>query len=181
MRSPDRHGGRSSPGRAGADVAVRPPWGPGADASGRRDRAFAPGLESRDRAWVAARDVHGRGTPLLSGHGARGRALAAPRRTGHGRRGTQGPVRPRPPEGALTSTHGPSFPSRHTAMALLAVRLMSGRRTRRYDGLAAAVAVSRVVLRAHWPTDVIGGWAFDTAWLALARAATSRARTQPYG
>ncbi|MFE5078733.1 phosphatase PAP2 family protein [Streptomyces halstedii] len=78
-------------------------------------------------------------------------------------------ARPRPTAGALTYTQGPSFPSRHTTMALLAVRLVSDRRSHSRDSLAAAVGVSRMVLGAHWPTDVIGGWLFATCWLALTR------------
>lgn len=185
MRSPDRHGAALPPAaRVLTSSLVR-----------RVDRALTPPVaetEPSRRVWRAMTALGSRPVTYtaVALHCCLGTARGAVRwqplvvlATGDAARKALSLriARPRPPEGALTSPHGPSFPSRHTAMALLAVRLISGRRTRRYDGIAAAVAVSRVVLRAHWPTDVIGGWAFTTAWLALARAATSRARTQPYG
>ncbi|MEZ5701041.1 MAG: phosphatase PAP2 family protein [Burkholderiaceae bacterium] len=90
----------------------------------------------------------------------------------------------------LTAT-GLSFPSGHTSMsaivfltigALIAVtHQRAGERA--YIVLAAClltvlVGVSRIALGVHWTTDVIGGWAFGSAWavvwLQVARMLTRR-------
>jgi undecaprenyl-diphosphatase len=70
-----------------------------------------------------------------------------------------------------------SFPSGHATSSMiffltLALAFTSGRRWHR---LAAAGAVllsfmigtSRVMLGVHWPSDVIGGWAFGALWVML--------------
>jgi undecaprenyl-diphosphatase len=46
-------------------------------------------------------------------------------------------------------------PVRRTAAVALAVTL------------AVAVGLTRLVLHVHWPSDVIGGWAFGAAWALL--------------
>ena len=84
--------------------------------------------------------------------------------------------RPRP-AGPLTSTEGPSFPSGHAAystlwlgVALVAARVTPGLARRAAlagAGLAIAVAVglSRIYLRAHYWSDVAGGWGLGAAVL----------------
>ena len=77
----------------------------------------------------------------------------------------------------LVTVSTPSFPSGHTAGSTivyltLALVLTSGTRWKRPAvaaalALAFAIGVSRVVLGVHWPTDVIGGWAFGLMWVLL--------------
>jgi membrane protein DedA with SNARE-associated domain len=78
--------------------------------------------------------------------------------------------RPRPPH-PLDDTNGSSFPSghaayaiTHVAMAVIAARLLPGFASRAALVLAAIVAaavigLTRVYLRAHYWSDVVGGWA----------------------
>jgi undecaprenyl-diphosphatase len=79
--------------------------------------------------------------------------------------------RPRPPANdAVTDAGGFSFPSGHSAtsaalfgvLALVAARHLEGgaRRAAAALGVAliAAVGVSRILLGAHYPTDVLAGW-----------------------
>jgi undecaprenyl-diphosphatase len=87
--------------------------------------------------------------------------------------------RERPNVARLVSASGFSFPSGHTAASAAmyaAIALVLGRRRSRRTrsilagvagGIAIAVAMSRVLLGAHWLTDVIAGLALGWACFAL--------------
>lgn len=81
-----------------------------------------------------------------------------------------------------TSFSSSSFPSGHSADSTIVYLLLAelaGRRLRtaaerRYVAgcavaLAMLVGTSRVFLGVHWPSDVLGGWAFGSAWVLLCR------------
>ncbi|HWT13116.1 MAG TPA: phosphatase PAP2 family protein [Allosphingosinicella sp.] len=80
-------------------------------------------------------------------------------------------------QGHLVPVESLSFPSGHAANATLvwlclAMLLPRGARSRALAvwaavWLALAVGASRVVLGVHWPSDVIGGWAFGLFWTLL--------------
>ena len=85
----------------------------------------------------------------------------------------------------LESVHSMSFPSGHAANAMityLAIALLVPVRQRNRAiavglGIAAALEVgwSRVALGVHWPSDVIGGWAFGMLWVMICmRLASAR-------
>jgi undecaprenyl-diphosphatase len=90
--------------------------------------------------------------------------------------------RVRPPVGDWAgAAGGPAFPSGHTTAAtvfaagcawVLLARYRTGRRRRLIWAGAVAWALlvgwSRVWLGVHWPTDVVGGWLFGTAWSVAA-------------
>jgi undecaprenyl-diphosphatase len=78
-----------------------------------------------------------------------------------------------------------SFPSGHAANAMItyiAIGFLVPVRQRNRAimvGLGLALALqagwSRVALGVHWPTDVLGGWAFGLFWIALCmRLASAR-------
>lgn len=91
--------------------------------------------------------------------------------------------RPRPGQEGLSVPTDFAFPSGHAAQATLlygALLLLLWRQTRSPAARAAAVAAasvmvglvagSRLVLRAHWFSDVIAGVALGGAWLGLCLA-----------
>ena len=78
----------------------------------------------------------------------------------------------------LVPVSTPSFPSGHAAGATivyltLALVLTAGTRWKwptvaAAIGLALGVGLSRIMLGVHYPTDVVGGWAFGLLWVLLA-------------
>jgi membrane-associated phospholipid phosphatase len=87
--------------------------------------------------------------------------------------------------GRLVHVTSLSFPSAHAAysmMTWLSLALLLASPNRRAGAVAAAVIVAfavgltRLVLHVHWPSDVIGGWAFGAGWtLLLVRLAAGTA------
>ena len=70
-----------------------------------------------------------------------------------------------------------SFPSGHATSSMifyltLALALTAGTRWHRIAAagailLSLLIGTSRVMLGVHWPSDVIGGWAFGMLWVLL--------------
>ena len=84
----------------------------------------------------------------------------------------------------LVAVKTSSFPSGHAANSMifylsLALALSAGTRWQR-PACAAALLLSlligwsRVALGVHWPSDVIGGWAFGLLWVLLTLKPTER-------
>lgn len=95
--------------------------------------------------------------------------------------------RPRPPlDLRLVDVSSASFPSGHAAnaaatFACLVLFLPGARRPLVIVAaalLVVAIGLSRPLLGVHWPSDVVGGWAFGLAW-AFAWAALARRRISP--
>ena len=88
----------------------------------------------------------------------------------------------------LVSVSTPSFPSGHAAGSMIvyltiALVLTSGTRWK-WSAIGIAlflsfcIGLSRVMLGVHWPTDVIGGWAFGLMWVMLALPWAERLATR---
>ena len=80
-------------------------------------------------------------------------------------------------QGHLVPVDSFAFPSGHAAnatmvwlcLALLLPRTPRGQALAVWAAvwLAIAIGVSRIMLGVHWPSDVIGGWAFGLLWTLL--------------
>jgi undecaprenyl-diphosphatase len=90
----------------------------------------------------------------------------------------------------LEAVRSLSFPSGHSGNAMItymaiALLVPVKQRNRAISaGLGLAIALqagwSRVALGVHWPSDVIGGWAFGIFWIALCmRLASARPEGEP--
>ncbi|HLL30761.1 MAG TPA: phosphatase PAP2 family protein [Allosphingosinicella sp.] len=80
------------------------------------------------------------------------------------------------PLGHEVAVHNLAFPSGHSANAMagwLAIALLATGPRLRLPAIALALTVAfvtglcRLVLQVHWPSDVVGGWAFGAAWTLL--------------
>lgn len=88
-----------------------------------------------------------------------------------------GRLRPHDQEHMLVEVQSFAFPSGHTSNATvvwltLALLLVRGPRARPIAiaaaaVLAVAIGLSRNMLGVHWPSDVVGGWAFGLFWILL--------------
>ena len=76
-----------------------------------------------------------------------------------------------------------SFPSGHSANSMitfLALALIAAPAKYRAPAIAGAIAASvlvgftRPLLGVHWPSDVVGGWAFGVAWVVVGAELTRR-------
>jgi len=88
----------------------------------------------------------------------------------------------------LVPVSTPSFPSGHATSSMivyLTLALVFASHRWKWPAVVGAlllsvcVGVSRVMLGVHWPTDVIGGWAFGLLWVMLALPAAERLAKPP--
>jgi undecaprenyl-diphosphatase len=120
-------------------------------------------------AWLIYRR-QGRMALLLVAWTLAGRALVGVQKLAFGR------VRPEF-DVPTVGTAGFSFPSGHSANAtlvylMIALLVLTPGAQRRRGLIAAGIAafligISRVLLGAHWPSDVIAGWAFGLLWVLI--------------
>lgn len=81
-------------------------------------------------------------------------------------------ARARPDLFPYTVIDSGSYPSGHaanSAIVLLSIAILAGRRSACLIALAGTVVIgiSRIYLGVHWPTDVLAGWLFGIGWVAL--------------
>jgi membrane-associated phospholipid phosphatase len=90
-------------------------------------------------------------------------------------------ARQRPPVADwATATSGYAFPSGHTTAATILSGLLAWLIARRWSrrpwpqlvwpaaaAFTVLIGLTRIWLGVHWPTDVLGGWAFGVAWVSL--------------
>ena len=118
--------------------------------------------------WLLATG-HRRSALLLLGITLVGRALVEAMKLGVQR------TRPEATD-HLVPVYSLSFPSAHAANSMilwLTIALLLPQRKWRPAAVATAllisfaVGISRPMLGVHWPSDVIGGWAFGAAWVLV--------------
>jgi undecaprenyl-diphosphatase len=78
----------------------------------------------------------------------------------------------------LVPVSTPSFPSGHATSSMIVyltlALVLAGDTRWKWPAVAAAlilsfcIGLSRLMLGVHWPTDVVGGWAFGLLWVLLA-------------
>jgi undecaprenyl-diphosphatase len=84
----------------------------------------------------------------------------------------------------LVAVSSPSFPSGHAANSMIVcltfALVLFGRTRWRWPAVTIAlllslcIGFSRILLGVHWPSDVIGGWAFGLLWVLLAMPLAER-------
>lgn len=133
------------------------------------------GVSLAAAAWLLATG-HRRAALLLLGITLVGRMLVEAMKLGVSR------TRPEAAD-HLVPVYSLSFPSAHAANSMilwLALALLLPQRQWRPAAVAVAllisfaVGISRPMLGVHWPSDVIGGWAFGAAWVLVMIDLTGR-------
>jgi undecaprenyl-diphosphatase len=83
----------------------------------------------------------------------------------------------------------PSFPSGHATSSMIVyltlALVLAGDKRWKWPAVAGAlilsfcIGLSRLMLGVHWPTDVVGGWAFGLLWVLLALPEAERLAERP--